>query len=233
MRNDMQHPAAERLEAFVEGTLDAGDRAIVESHLLGCPDCQTALDEWKALFAALEGLPQFDPAPGFADRVMAGVKVAPAPRQATRWNWLTAQTAVTAWAGSTAESLSRFLPKSTFGWAMATAFLSLPFVLGAAVMGWLVSKSYITPESLWAFAMEQAAAGVRSLGEAAVATALQTDVALWLLGQGGQLVETAGFTGVGMLLVAGGATTVMSAWVLYRNLFRTHARDTTYASYSF
>jgi anti-sigma factor RsiW len=233
MRNEMQHPEAERLEAFVEGTLDAGDRVVIASHLQACPDCQTALEEWKALFAALEGLPQFEPAPGFAERVMAGVKIAPAPKRAAGWNWHSAQTAVMAWAGSAAGSVSHYLPKTTFGWAMANAFLSLPFVLGAAAVGWLVSKSYITPESLWAFATEQAATGLRGLGEAAVATALQTDVALWLLGQSGQFLQTAGFTGVGVLLAAAGAATALSTWVIYRNLFRTPARDTTYASFSF
>lgn len=230
--NEMQHPTAERLEAFVEGGLDAGERAVVESHLMGCPACQTAVEEWRALFAALEGLPQFEPAPGFADRVMARVHVAPA-RGRTAWSWASAQAAVTAWAGRAGTSLGRYLPKSTFGWAMATAFLSLPFVLGAAAMGWLVSRDYLTPQSLWVFATEQARTGLRTLGETAVTTALQTDVAAWLVSQAGQFMENAGLTGLGVVLAAAGVATLLSTWILYRNLFRTPARDTTYASYSF
>jgi anti-sigma factor RsiW len=233
MMNEMQHPTAERLEAFVEGILDAGDRAVVESHLMGCSHCQSAVEEWRALFAALEGLPHFEPAPGFADRVMADVKVAPAGARAAGWSWQSAQTAVMAWAGDAGRAASRLMPKTTFGWAMATAFLSLPVVLGAAAMGWLISREYITAQSLWVFATGQAAAGLRSLGETAVATALQTDVAAWLVSQTGQFMGSAGLTGVGLVLAAAGTATALSAWVLYRNLFRTPARDTTYASYSF
>jgi anti-sigma factor RsiW len=233
MTNDMKHPSAERLEAFVEGRLAAGDRVVIDSHLLGCPECQTALEEWQALFAALEGLPQFEPSPGFAERVMAGVHVAPSRQRSRRWSWQSAQAAVVAWGEESARAASRFLPKTTFGWAMATAFLSLPFVLMAAAMGWLVSRSYLTPQSVWAFASEQAASGLRALGETAVTTALQTDMAAWLVAQTVAFMERAGLTGVGVLLASAGVATMLSGWVLYRNLFRTPARDTNYASYSF
>jgi anti-sigma factor RsiW len=233
MINDMKHPSAERLEAFAEGRLPAGDRVVIESHVLGCPDCQMGVEEWRALFAALEGLPHFEPSPGFAERVMASVRVAPAPHRSTRWDWQSAQKAVVAWGEDTARAASRFLPRTTFGWAMATAFLSLPFVLMAAAMGWLVSRSYLTPQSLWAFASEQTASGLRSLGETAVTTALQTDMAAWLVAQAVAFMGRAGLTGVGVLLATACIATALSAWVLYRNLFRTPARDTNYASYSF
>jgi hypothetical protein len=233
MINEMQHPNAERLEAFVEGVLDAGEHAVVESHLMGCPGCQTAVEEWRALFAALEGLPQFEPSPGFADRVMAGVEVAPARKQAQAWSWQSAQAALAAWARGAGEALGGYLPKTTFGWAMATAFLSLPVVVTAAAMGWIVSRSQLTTESLLAFATEQMAGSVRSLGESAVATAIQTDVAAWLVGQAGMFIQKAGLTGVGVVLAAAGISTALSAWVLYRNLVRTPERDTSYVSYSF
>jgi hypothetical protein len=219
MISDMKHPSAERLEAFAESTLPAGDRVVIESHVLGCPDCQTSVEEWRS--------------PGFAERVMAGVHLAPARRRARGWSWQSAQAAVVAWGEETARAASRFLPRTTFGWAMATAFLSLPFVLVAAVMGWLVSKSYLTPQSLWAFASEQAAVGLRSLGETAVTTALQTNMAGWVVAQAVAFMERAGLPGVGVMLASAGLATVLSAWVLYRNLFRTPARDTNYASYSF
>jgi anti-sigma factor RsiW len=237
MTTNMSHPPAERLEAFVEGILDGGDRVVVESHLLGCPECRSAVEEWTALFTALAGLPQFEPAPGFTERVMAGVQLAGraqarAARSRARY-WQSAQAAISAAADRAGASLGRLIPQTTFGWAMAAAFLSLPVVFAAAAMGWLVSRSYITPQSLWLFASNQAVAGVRSAGETAVATALQTDIAAWLVGQSATLLETAGFTGVGVLIAAAGATTVLSIWVLYRNLFRTPTRESNYVSYSF
>jgi anti-sigma factor RsiW len=230
MMNQMQHPPAEQLEAFVEGVLEAGDRAVVESHLVGCADCLSAVEEWQALFAALEGLPQFDPSPGFAERVMAGVRLGEAPARSRRWDWQSAQAAVTAWAGGAAESAGRYLPRTTFGWAMATAFLSIPFVLAAAAAGWLVSRSYLTPGSLWVFASGQASSGLRSMGEHAVTAALQTDVAAWLVANAARFMEQAGLTGLGLLLASASAATVLSAWVLYRNLVRTPSRSTSYAS---
>jgi hypothetical protein len=247
MTSDMKHPPAERLEAFVEGLLDGGDRAVVESHVLGCAHCQAAVEEWRALFTALSGLPQFEPAPGFADRVMAGLELAPARRRRAApgrlrraapgrlrgWNWQSAQAALAGQAAAAAAALGRLMPKTTFGWALATAFVSLPFILGAAALGWLMSRSYITPQSLWAYLSTQAVDGMRALGETAVSTALQTDVAAWLVSQGGAVLEQAGFTGIGMIAAAAGLTTVLASWVLYRNLFRTPARESTYASYSF
>jgi hypothetical protein len=240
MKSNMDHPPAERLEAFVEGLLDAGDRVVVESHLLGCADCQTAVEEWRTLFAALAGLPEFEPTQGFADRVMTRVRVAPrrVPARSlgerlSGWNWSAAQAAFSGAAGRAGGALGRIMPRTTFGWAMATAFVSLPFVLGAAAMGWLVSRSYVTPESLWLFASTQAVDGMRALGGTAVSTAMQTDVAAWLVSQGSALLETAGITGVGVLAAAAGVTTVLSIWVLYRNLFRTPTRESNYASYSF
>jgi hypothetical protein len=240
MTSNMNHPPAERLEAFVEGLLEAGDRVVVESHLPGCPSCRSAVEEWRALFTALAGLPQFEPKSGFANRVMAGVRIAPRHAQAPSlgeriggWSWESAQAAVSAAAGRAGASLGRLMPKTTFGWATATALLSLPVVAAAAALGWLVSRSYITPQSLWLFASTQAVDGMRAAGETAVSTALQTDIAAWLVSQGTMLLETAGVTGIGMLIAAAGATTVLSIWVLYRNLFRTPTRESNYVSYSF
>lgn len=238
MTSNLNHPPADSLEAFVEGILADGDRVVVESHLLGCAECRTAVEEWRGLFAALSGLPQFDPAPGFADRVMAGVELAGARSRSVGarlagWNWDSAQAAVAAAAGRAGGTLGRIMPKTTFGWAMATAFLSLPVVLFAATMGWLVSRTYVTPESLWAWATAQAVDGMRGFGQTAVSTALQTDIAAWLVSQGAVLFDRAGVTGIGVLLAAAGITTVVSAWVLYRNLFRTPTRESNYAAYSF
>jgi hypothetical protein len=96
------------------------------------------------------------------------------------------------------------MPKTTFGWAMATAFLSLPVVLFAAAMGWLVSRTYVTPESLWAWTTAQAVDGMRGFGQTAVSAALQTDIAAWLVSQGAILFDRAGVTGIGVLLAAAG-----------------------------
>jgi hypothetical protein len=43
----------------------------------------------------------------------------------------------------------------------------------------------------------------------------------------------AGVTGLGVILAGAGTMTVLSIWVLYRNLFRSPSRDSDYALYSF
>lgn len=227
--SDMYHPTADRLEAFAEGLLDQAERVVIESHVLGCPHCQTQVDEWRVLFAALSGLPQFEPSSGFADRVMARVRVAPASRRTTwqsAWGWAAGRAKA---AGATAAGM---LPRTTFGWAMVTAFLALPVIAGGAFVTWLLSRSYLTPETLWVYVSTQVVDGVRGVGTAALSAALQADLIAWLVTQAGHLVENAGATGVGAILAAASAATMLSVWVLYRNLIRTPSRGTNYVTFS-
>jgi hypothetical protein len=229
--SDMYHPTADRLEAFAEGGLDRGEHVVIESHLLGCAQCQAQVDEWHALFAALEGLQQFEPAPDFADRVMAGVRLAP------RTAWRTSVASTRSWAGgqlgAAAAAVERVLPKSTFGWSLATALLALPLVLGVALVVWLADQAYATPSAIWAYVSNSAVDAIRAFGANALVAAMQTDVVAWLVMQGGELLETAGARGVGALLAMASAATMLSIWVLYRNLFRTPTRETNYVTYSF
>lgn len=217
----MQHLTAERLEAYVEGLLDRGDRVVIESHLVGCPRCQQELDEWLALFAALSDLPELEPSPNFADRVMAHVRVS--PRQAWQQH-----------AARASAALARVLPRTTFGWGLATAFLALPILLGGGVVLWLASKSYLTPQSVWAFFSGQLADGVRAVAAAAMSRMLETDIAAWLVARSGALFAATGASGVGLIATVAALTTMLSIWVLYRNLFRTPSRNTNnYALFSF
>ena len=215
------HPTTERLEAYVEGLLVQGDRAVVESHLLGCPRCQLEVDEWLALFAALSDLPELTPSPNFADRVMAHVRIS--PRRA--WQEQTAR------AGAV---LARLLPKSTWGWGVATALLALPVLLGGGVTAWLLSKPYVTTQTLWSYMSAMVVDGIRGFGSGLLSTIMQTDVVAWLVAQGGDLLSAAGTTGMGVggfALAAVGATT-LSIWVLYRNLFRSPSKDSNYALFT-
>jgi anti-sigma factor RsiW len=229
MIQNTNHPVAERLEAFAEGLLDAGDRVVIESHLLGCEACERAVEEWRALFATLSALPLLEPRTGFADRVMARVRVSPAR---TAWSWQAAQAALQLHAAQAGSALSRLMPKTSFGWAVATTLRALPFVLGTALLAWLMSRSYITPASLWAFVSTQAVDGARGLGATAVSTAMQTELAAWIYANAAAFLEKAGVTGVGIVVGVASVAIMLSIWVLYRNLFRTPTRESQYASYS-
>lgn len=229
---ETQHPTADRLEAFVEGTLGTTERSVVESHLPDCHRCQADLEEWRALFTVLAGLPQFEPSAGFANRVMAGV------RYGRRAGWQSAWQSAweSAWqqqAARVGAVVGRAAPKSTFGWGLAAALLALPVVVGGSLVAWLVSRSYLTPQTLWAWTRETVVEGMQGVGATAMTTIMQTDVAAVIVQRGSEFLATAGTAGVGALVAAAGAATMLSIWVLYRNLIRTPTRESHYATYSF
>ena len=213
------HPAADRLEAFVEGTLENGDRVVLESHLLSCQACQVQVEEWRALFAALATLPQFEPSIGFANRVMAQVRVAP------RAAWQE-------WAARANALVARVAPKTNYGWSLAVALLALPILLGGGAIAWLVSNSYVSPEMVLGFTRESMVEGLQGIGSTVIGSIMQTDIAAWVVANVGAVIGTAGATGIGAILAGAGATTVLSIWVLYRNLFRSPSRESDYALYS-
>lgn len=219
---DGLHPAAERLEAFAEGTLFDGERAVLESHLLGCPGCQGQVEEWRALFAALSGLPQFEPRAGFADRVMAGVSIRTAGAQ---W-WQR-------WAAMAADTAARLLPKTSFGWALTTAILALPVLLGGGTAAWYFQNTSLTPDGVWALASTWMVEGLQGVGSTALTAVMRTDVAVYLAENGTSLLSRVGMGGMGVLAAALGSLSMLSGWVLYRNLFRTPRRESNHVSYSF
>lgn len=214
------HPDTESLQGYAEAALPEGDRATVESHLQGCARCSAEVREWRSLFLALAELPPLAPSPGFTDRVMARLHLpAPVPVYAP----------LVRRAG---ELLTRVLPQTTAGWALAAAFVALPLLLGGGLLAWLFSHEYLTPATLWTFLNERAASGLQSLGTAAIAALMQTQAAAWALAMVRQFVATAGLSGLGALAGAGALLTSLSMWILYQNLFRTPSRESNHVSYS-
>jgi hypothetical protein len=61
----------ERLSAYLEADLDARERARIEEHLSGCPDCRREYRELRHTVDLLRRLPAPDPPPDLADRVIA------------------------------------------------------------------------------------------------------------------------------------------------------------------
>jgi hypothetical protein len=65
------HLTPHDLDAWLAGALAPAPQA----HLAGCPACQERADTEREIVAMLGGLPLLSPAPGFADRIMARVRV--------------------------------------------------------------------------------------------------------------------------------------------------------------
>lgn len=220
MNDPILHPTAEQLQAFAESSLDGARRAVLQSHLRGCPACQGEVAEWQSLFAMLKSLPRYAPALHFADRVMAHVTL-PDPwyvRAAARAN----------------AQLQVFVPKTTRGWATATAFLGLPIAMFGALVFWMLSKPYVTPTSVVAFGFDRAQSLVTSTFQVTLANILQSDAALFFA-RALDAVSSAGAGAAGALAVGVAMAFALSVYVLYQNLFRRQtSRDNhTYVSYSF
>lgn len=61
----------ELLSAFLEGALSPEEKALVESHLAGCPDCASLLGELRRAQQALAGFPEIEVSPGLQARLAA------------------------------------------------------------------------------------------------------------------------------------------------------------------
>ena len=55
---DQSHIDDDRLNEYLDGALNTDQRAVVDAHLAHCNLCQDQLSELKALFTALEDLPE-------------------------------------------------------------------------------------------------------------------------------------------------------------------------------
>jgi anti-sigma factor RsiW len=208
------HPTADRLEALVEGNLVEGERVVVESHVVGCSRCQTEVEELRSLFGALARMQHFSPSLGFLERVMAHVRL-PDP-----------------WYIRATQYLPRFAPRTSRGWAFASAFLALPLVGFGAIMLWLLSKPYVTGEGLIAFTVSEAGARITAAAAGVLSVMLHSDVTLFLA-RSMETLFSNGLRGAGALAALFAGLTVLSAWVLYQNLIRNPTRRSDYASYSF
>ena len=220
MKDHPNHPIAERLQGFVEKTLDSADFAVVESHLVDCRQCQAEVEEWRSLFAMLATMPQLAPSPKFAEHVMAHITL-PDP-------WYARAVA------KASEQIRVFTPRTSRGWAFAAASFSLPLAAFSALVFWMMSKPYLTPQGMVAFAYERVTALTSATAGTVMGNLLQSDVALFFA-RGLETLSHAGLGAAGALFGGITMTIALSAWFLYQNLFRTTAtrKDRNYASYSF
>jgi anti-sigma factor RsiW len=208
------HPSPERLHDLVEGSLDGAELRAVDSHLTGCPECREEVAELRSLFGALSGLTRFEPSVGFADRVMAGVRVRrPAFAGASAW-------------------VERVTPQTTRGWAAAAAVLALPVIGATVLVSWLMAQPGVTLQGLWTLTGRLAGEALSSGWQWAWARFAGTTLAGWLA-QGLEVAGSVGRGEVGLAVVLFATLTAGSIYVLYQNLFRPEARRSEHASYVF
>ena len=202
------HPEAERLEALAAGELNAGDAAVVESHLVGCARCREEVDEWRALFGALGDLPGLEPSPGFADAVMARVEV--------RSVWAERMSALVRW----------FTPRTTQAWALVAVVMALPALVYAGAFAWLATQPWFSVAGLSMFVQQTVPAWLAAAGTELLGTILFYGPVQSALGR----LSTIDTGELALFAAAFGTALVVSGWVLYTNLFNTRNRESGYAT---
>lgn len=124
------------LEQLAEGDLSHRERTVAEQHLRSCTHCTAELEGARALIAALEGLPAYEPSAAFAEAVMSRVQLAP----------MTSEAAAPA---AVAEARSRWLPATVKGWmGLMTALVA--FIAPLAMLGvYLAAHPLVSVGALW------------------------------------------------------------------------------------
>jgi anti-sigma factor RsiW len=146
------HPAAERLQDYVDGSLAARQVARLGAHLEGCTACSAEVDAWRAVYARLGGLESFAPREGFADRVMAAVRLpALAPAVGTVPGARTpGGLRLPDWRRGLAV-VGRFVPRTRRAWAAISGVALTPAVTLALVLYTVFSHPTLTPQALASF----------------------------------------------------------------------------------
>ena len=223
MSERLNHPTMERLQAFVEASLEGAERAVVASHLTGCSECRAEVEELRSLFEALGSLPELAPGPGFADRVMRHVRVR-RPSHAWAGAWAGATEWVEGW-------LERVAPKSTRGWAAASAVSALPLIGATVLVAWLLSQPGVSAQGLWTFLAALAGDAATGTWQWVWAQLSGSALAVWMA-RAAEYLGSVGRGEVGLAVVMFTTLTAGSIYVLYQNLFRTRQpRRIEHASY--
>lgn len=217
MAEERIHPGTEELNSFVEGDLHEAGRSAVEAHLVTCTACSEEVADLRSLFVAFESLPNLAPSSGFADRVMARVRV---------------RRPAFAWAAGLWAWVDRITPSTTRGWAVAAAMLALPLLGASLFTAWLLSQPAVTPQSLWMVTSGLASDALGSGWQAFINQVTTSATAIYVV----ELFEAArsvGRGGIGLAAIMFITATAGSIYVLYQNLFRTGTRRIDNASYVF
>jgi anti-sigma factor RsiW len=192
----MAHLTAETLEQLAEGMLSPAEAADALTHVEACGRCAAELEGHQQLFAALSGLPRFEPAPSFNDAVMARVVVGPR------------ESFVLAW-------LRRLTPRSRRGWTLLGAAVTAPALPVLALVAWVVTQPLLSPATLWQWAL------IRSQGVAQATAAWLIDRAagaglLELLDHTFVAVHSVPTSALGGLLALLAVGIPLSGWGLLR-----------------
>jgi anti-sigma factor RsiW len=210
-----RHPASEGLQDFADGVLSGRRAARVRSHVDDCPACAGDVALWRSLNAGLSDLPHLAPAEGFAQRVMAQVRVpAPVPAPVPEWR------RALAWARG-------MVPHTRQAWATICGVAVTPVTTLGLVLWTVFTHPAITPGALVAFTWWKASGLASAAWTAISKTVLESESLFGVYSFFGSLVHSPSALAAAFLFFSLG--TVAAAWVLYRNLLPAQKAEGRYA----
>ncbi len=210
-----RHPSSDRLQDFVDGGLPHRQAARVRTHVERCPICADEVDTWNDLAATLGRVERLTPAPDFADRVMARVRIPePVPVRVPEWR----RALAAAWG---------FVPKTRRAWAAICGVAVTPVTTLWLVLWTVVTHPAITPSGLASFAWWKASGVFSAAWGSLSRTALESESLFRLYSFLGSLAHSPSGLVAGFLVFSLG--TMAAAWVLYRNLLTTQRVEGRYA----
>lgn len=210
------HLVAGALQDYADGTL-AGRRASrTRDHLAACEPCTNELQGWQRLLETLSALGRFAPAAGFAERVMARVRV-PAPVPSV---WRGVGNRVLGWARG-------LLPQTRRGWAVAGGIASAPTISMAALIYLVFSHPLLSVGTFTTYVSWKASALFGYLFTSLTSAVLESATLFRAYSLMEALARSPFLVGAGGLAFS--LTSAVALWVLYRYLVATPSVDDRHA----
>lgn len=219
--NSGSHLEPRVLLGYVDQALSPRRKRAVSVHVERCAACRDELGRWRSVVDRIESMGRVSPAPGFADAVMARVRMpATAPNEAP--------------AGilqRLGDQLRDLLPRTRRAWVVASASALAP-VAASTIGAFALFNAHplLTPANLASFLWWRVTGTVQGVVGLLAERILASPVALeiWRAAQG--ISGEPLMAGAGA--VAFGLTTVAALWILYRNLTALPPADRGYANVS-
>lgn len=204
------------IQDYLDGTLPPREASATRDHLAACESCEEEVRSWQGLWSLLGALGHLAPAPGFAERVMARVRI-PAPMPAP---WAVAGERIGEW-------VRGFLPRTRRGWAVAGGVASAPTITVAALFYLVFSHPLLTAGTFTTYVSWKASALFSSVFSAVAGAAVDSVTLFRAYSVLGILAESPLLVGVGGLAFS--LLSAVALWVLHRNLVATKAPERSYA----
>lgn len=199
-------PPPNPFDALLDGRLSARPAAVLSSLAAGDAEAARVLTGWRRLARELGRLPEFAPEDGFADRVMARVRLPEGRRSRAG--------ALVRLRGLWPRSQERLAAASGIAFGPTAAVAGMAYLLFA-------NNPLVTLSNLGSFLWQRGREAFLGVSQGFI------DAGLGIPAAPGGLTEILSAPAIlpGLLLLGG--LTLASAWILYRNIFGPSAVHTT------